>query len=98
LLAGAGLVIGIRQRRGGIVIPIGLFIGYIVAIYVPILAQARYSVPLVPLLSVLAAITLMEVADRRDRIGDFLIQDSIPEHKEAVVHAASDARYVQIPL
>jgi 4-amino-4-deoxy-L-arabinose transferase-like glycosyltransferase len=98
LLAGAGLVIGIRQRRGGIVILIGLFIGYIVAIYVPILAQARYSVPLVPLLSILAAVTLMAVADRRDRISGLLIQDSIPELKEAVVHAASDARYVRVSL
>jgi hypothetical protein len=34
---------------------------YVVAVYVPILAQARYSVPLIPLLSILASTVFVEI-------------------------------------
>jgi hypothetical protein len=95
LLAVGGLIVGIRQRLGGIVIPIALYIGYIVAIYVPILAQARYSVPLIPLLSILGAILLLSLRDRRKEIGDLFRLDSNVEQKETIVHAASDAGYVR---
>jgi hypothetical protein len=95
LLAVGGLIVGIRQRLGGIVIPIALYIGYIVAIYVPILAQARYSVPLIPLLSILGAILLLSLRDRRKEIGDLFRLDSNVEQEETIVHAASDAGYVR---
>jgi 4-amino-4-deoxy-L-arabinose transferase-like glycosyltransferase len=97
LLAGAGLVVGIRRGRGAIVIPIALFIGYIVAVYAPILAQARYSVPLVPLLSILGAILLIAVADRRETIDDLLTQDPSIE-AGTMVHGASDPRFARISL
>lgn len=98
LLAVGGLIVGIRRRLGGIVIPIGLYIGYIVAIYVPILAQARYSVPLIPLLSILSAILLLSLRDRRKEIGELLRPDSNVEQKETIVHAVSDAGYVRDSL
>jgi hypothetical protein len=98
LLAAGGFVIGLRQGKGRIVIPIALFIGYIVAVYVPILAQARYSVPLIPLLSILAAILLIFVVNRRDEIGDSVGGVRSLKCKETVVQAAGDARYVRLSL
>jgi 4-amino-4-deoxy-L-arabinose transferase-like glycosyltransferase len=98
LLAAGGFVIGLRQGKGRIVIPIALFIGYIVAVYVPILAQARYSVPLIPLLSILAAILLIVVVDRRDEIGDSVEGVRSLKCKETVVQTAGDARYVRLSL
>jgi 4-amino-4-deoxy-L-arabinose transferase-like glycosyltransferase len=98
LLAAGGFVIGLRQGKGRIVIPIALFIGYIVAVYVPILAQARYSVPLIPLLSILAAILLIFVVNRRDEIGDSVGGVRSLNCKETVVQAAGDARYVRLSL
>lgn len=41
-----------------------LFIGYDVAVHLPILAQARYSVPMMPLLCVLSAIGLVNAISR----------------------------------
>jgi 4-amino-4-deoxy-L-arabinose transferase-like glycosyltransferase len=95
LLAVGGLIVGIRRRLGGIVIPIALYIGYIVAIYVPILAQARYSVPLIPLLSILGAILLLSLGERRKKIGELFRPDSNVEQKETIVHAVSDAGCVR---
>ena len=95
LLAVGGLIVGIRRRLGGIVIPIALYIGYIVAIYVPILAQARYSVPLIPLLSILGATLLLSLRDRRKEIGELFRPDSNVEQKETTVHAVSGAGYVR---
>ncbi|MCU1313481.1 MAG: dolichyl-phosphate-mannose-protein mannosyltransferase family protein [Acidobacteriaceae bacterium] len=98
LLAGAGLLIGIRRKRGRIVIPIALYIGYIVSVYVPILAQARYSVPLVPLLSILGTILLIAVTDDGEVINDSLTQGSSSQLEQTMAHAAADARYVRVPL
>jgi Dolichyl-phosphate-mannose-protein mannosyltransferase len=95
LLAVGGLIVGIRRRLGGILIPIALYIGYIVAIYVPILAQARYSVPLIPLLSILCAILLLCLRNRPKEIGELFRPDSKVEQKETIVHAVSDAGYVR---
>ena len=58
-LAGIGLLLSLRNQQARIVAPIALLIAYFVAVSMPILAQARYSVPLVPLLSVLGTITLI---------------------------------------
>ena len=76
-------------------IPIALYVGYIVAIYVPILAQARYSVPLIPLLSILGATLLLSLRDRRKEIGELFRPDSDVEQKETIVHAVSDVGYVR---
>jgi asparagine N-glycosylation enzyme membrane subunit Stt3 len=42
-----------------------LFIVYLVSVHVLILAQARYSVPLVPFLSILAGVAIGEIWERR---------------------------------
>jgi hypothetical protein len=55
-LAIAGLFYGFRQMDRPTLGLLLLFVLYTVGVYVPIHAQARYSIPLVPILSILAAI------------------------------------------
>lgn len=45
-----------------------LLIGYVVMLHAPIIAQARYSIPLIPLVSVFAAIGISAIFDRRRSI------------------------------
>jgi hypothetical protein len=52
-------------------------------------------VPLIPLLSILGAILLLSLRDRRKEIGDLFRLDSNVEQEETIVHAASDAGYVR---
>jgi Dolichyl-phosphate-mannose-protein mannosyltransferase len=63
-LALVGAVLGFKNRQTAIVAPLLLFTGYIMAVHAPIIAQARYSIALVPLVSILASITLV-AAQRR---------------------------------
>jgi hypothetical protein len=56
----AGVVYRIRERRFRSIGPMVLLIVYTVVIYAPILAQARYSVPLMPFVSILATIGVWE--------------------------------------
>jgi len=58
ILASAGAVLSVRNGRGKIIATLVLFVIYIVAVSLPILAQARYSVPVIPFLSILACVTL----------------------------------------
>jgi hypothetical protein len=60
ILAGIGAAIGFKNHMSRIVGPIVLLVGYVISVYIPILAQARYSVPLIPFLSILATIALFE--------------------------------------
>ena len=55
ILAVIGSVLCLKNKRFTTIGPLVLFILYVMAVHVPILAQARYSVPLVPLLSILAS-------------------------------------------
>ena len=64
VLAATGVVACIRNGRLGAVGPIALLIIYIVGVSLPILAQARYSAPLIPFLSILACKALVPVAER----------------------------------
>ncbi len=64
ILAFVGTVLGLKNKLARIVGPLVLFIGYVVAVHVPILAQARYSVPLIPFLSLLASIALVAAQKR----------------------------------
>ena len=66
-LALVGAVLGFRDRQTAIVGPMLLFIGYIMAVHAPIIAQARYSIALVPLLSILASIALVAAEQRLSR-------------------------------
>ncbi len=69
VLAGIGIVIGIKNGLARTLGPILLFCVYMVTVYLPILAQARYSVPLVPFLSILGTLTLIALKDKVDRYG-----------------------------
>ncbi len=60
LLAAAGVAVGFRRQKRFVVLML-LLIGYTMAVYLPILAQARYSIPLVPFLSMLGAMALIPV-------------------------------------
>ncbi len=63
VLAGIGAVCSLKGREKTVG-PILLFIGYVMAVHISILAQARYSIPLIPLMSVLAAIGVVKVLQR----------------------------------
>lgn len=58
LLAIAGTFICLRNGRGKRVGPIILFIIYFVSVYLPIFAQARHSIPLIPFLAILGSFAL----------------------------------------
>jgi 4-amino-4-deoxy-L-arabinose transferase-like glycosyltransferase len=58
LLAIAGIVLEFRRIDRLTLILASLFVAYSLAVYVPMHAQARYSIPLVPLLAVFAAMPL----------------------------------------
>jgi 4-amino-4-deoxy-L-arabinose transferase-like glycosyltransferase len=57
-----GIVLAVRNGQVRAVAPLALFVTYYVAVHVPILAQARYSIPLIPFLSILACLTLAAVS------------------------------------
>jgi 4-amino-4-deoxy-L-arabinose transferase-like glycosyltransferase len=65
MLAIVGVWRCMKARRFTVIGPLVLFVLYVMAVHIPILAQARYSVPLVPLLSILAcfAVVAPEAAD-----------------------------------
>jgi 4-amino-4-deoxy-L-arabinose transferase-like glycosyltransferase len=58
VLALVGAVRCVRDKRFGVIGPMVLFILYVMSVHAPILAQARYSVPMIPLLSILASLGL----------------------------------------
>jgi 4-amino-4-deoxy-L-arabinose transferase-like glycosyltransferase len=66
VLAVAGLIIGLRGPRKALIAPLLLFIVYTLCVYLPILSQARYSIHLVPFLSLLAAIPIARWWSRRN--------------------------------
>jgi 4-amino-4-deoxy-L-arabinose transferase-like glycosyltransferase len=61
VLAITGIVFSVRNGQGKSIAPMSLLIAYIVAISVPILALARYSVPLIPFMSILACTAVVAV-------------------------------------
>ncbi len=59
-----GLALGFRQADHAVLASLLLFVVYTVAVYAPIHAQARYSVPMVPILALFAAIPLARLGER----------------------------------
>ncbi len=59
ILAGIGVAYRVKSSSLRSIGPLVLFIAYIWAVHVPILAQTRYSVPLMPLICSLGAVGLM---------------------------------------
>lgn len=58
-LAAIGAWMLIRSGRGRHLALAGLFIGYLYLVHLPVLAQARYSIPLVPFLAIAASVALI---------------------------------------
>lgn len=63
-LALVGIILGFRQADGALLACLLLFVVYTIAVYAPIHAQARYSVPMVPVLALFAAIPLARLCER----------------------------------
>jgi 4-hydroxybenzoate polyprenyltransferase len=59
-----GMVYSVKNKERAVVPILILFIGYVMAVHLPILAQARYSMPLLPLVSILATVGLVAVRKR----------------------------------
>jgi len=64
ILGGVGLVLGLRNSGARVLGPLVLFMAYFMSVYVPILAQARYSMPLIPFVSVLGGISIAAIRER----------------------------------
>ena len=71
---GAHRVVFVARRRGALeAAPMAALIAYITALHVPLLAEARYSLPAKPVVLVLAAIALAELLHRiLPQTGDYL--------------------------
>jgi hypothetical protein len=61
-----GLLKGSQARTGGLLV---LLIAYVIAVHIPILAQARYSIPLIPIVAILAAKGLAVVRSKDRTAG-----------------------------
>ena len=73
LLALWGIALGVGRLDRSAVSLLLLFVAYTVAVYVPIHAQARYSIPLIPILAIFAAMpvcTLLMQRSARLRLTD----------------------------
>jgi 4-amino-4-deoxy-L-arabinose transferase-like glycosyltransferase len=72
-LALIGLLFVARRRGALEVAPIAALIAYVTALHVPMLAEARYSLPAKPVIMMLAAIALAELLHRfLPQTGDYL--------------------------
>jgi Dolichyl-phosphate-mannose-protein mannosyltransferase len=67
ILAGVGLFLGYRKMDKPTLALLLLFVGYTMAVYAPIHAQARYSLQVMPILAILAAIPICTVMARVSR-------------------------------
>ncbi|MGA8727728.1 MAG: glycosyltransferase family 39 protein [Terracidiphilus sp.] len=61
ILSGMGIAFCVKRRQLRSLGPLLLFICYFWAVHLPILAQARYSIPLIPLLSIPGAVGLISI-------------------------------------
>ena len=61
ILAIVGILLSVRSGQLRIVSPMVLLIAYSIAVTLPILAQARYSVPMIPYLAILAFIPVLAI-------------------------------------
>jgi hypothetical protein len=69
IFAFIGFAGSLKTKQFAVVGPLVLLMGYIVIVHTPILAQARYSIPLVPLLSILASLGLVAALRRLNETG-----------------------------
>ena len=59
ILAVMGFILGWRSTRKADVVVLAMLIVYTMGVYLPILSEARYSIHLIPILSILAALTFV---------------------------------------
>ena len=78
VLAIMGVLACVRNGQASIIGLLVVFIIYFVAVYVPILAQARYSMPLIPFLSIFAGCALAEAYGKLGRLGGVVVGRSTP--------------------
>jgi 4-amino-4-deoxy-L-arabinose transferase-like glycosyltransferase len=64
ILALVGIFLGFKEIHKPTLWLMLLFVAYTMAVYVPIHAQARYSIPVMPILSILAAISICKLMGR----------------------------------
>jgi hypothetical protein len=64
ILALAGIWIGYKSMDKSVLALLLLFVAYTVAVYAPIHAQARYSLPVMPILAILAAVPICRLCRR----------------------------------
>lgn len=69
MLAMIGLVIGFRRGERSTLQILLLFLVYSMAVCLPIQAQARYSVPMIPVIAIIAALPLSRLLERRGRFA-----------------------------
>jgi 4-amino-4-deoxy-L-arabinose transferase-like glycosyltransferase len=69
ILAGVGVVSSARNGQLRVIAPMILLIVYSMAVSAPILAQARYSVPMIPYVAILACIPLLTLRRRVSKLS-----------------------------
>ena len=69
-----GVLLCVRNGQARIIGPLATFMVYFVAVHIPILAQARYSMPLMPFLSVFAGLFLVETYGSLARLAEVVVE------------------------
>jgi 4-amino-4-deoxy-L-arabinose transferase-like glycosyltransferase len=64
LMGIAGIIVSVRSRQTEVAGLLVLFMAYVMSTSIPILAQARYSIPLIPFLSILIGVALAAVREK----------------------------------
>lgn len=77
ILAIAGTVLCIKGSRTTLIAPLALLCVYLVGVSVPILAQARYSEPLIPFMSILAVIALLALKQKLEK-RNYVLSEIVP--------------------
>ena len=78
ILAVMGVLLCVKNNQSSIIGPVAVFIIYFVAVHIPILAQARYSMPLIPFLSIFSGLALAEAHERLGRLGGVFVERNAP--------------------
>jgi len=91
LLAALGGFLGVKGGKGAIIGPMVLIVCYFMAVHDPILAQARYSVPLLPFISILATRGLLETLRKPAdlRVGEELSRQT---QSSGLAHCSAEKR------
>jgi 4-amino-4-deoxy-L-arabinose transferase-like glycosyltransferase len=94
VLALAGIIACTKGKRFHSIAPMVLFMFYTMCVYIPILAQARYSVPLVPFVAILAAVALVAFRQRlvAGRGSEVATDQQEPQREHSMVLASASGK------